>query len=156
MKSQHESTPKRNYGVKVHIFTEQYPMKSGMNATCYSAINKEDILHSERCVCGNPYDCRCKNIVPDYLPAADTMPNSLFKHPRPMLMFTMQRGGDIKTRFSFFCKLKKEAVEEIKRLNSYIPHAIMKWNCVEEEKYNSAALSDYQYFLMNETNSNFA
>lgn len=157
MKNRNEvKEQKSNYGVNVHIYTEQFPSKNGMNATCYSVINKDDILHSERCDCGNPYNCRCNNIVPDYLPAADTMPNSLFKHPRPMLMFTLQRGVDIKTRFSFFCKLKKEVVEEKRRLNSYIPNALMKWDYIEEEKYNAAALSDYQYFLMNETSSNFA
>jgi hypothetical protein len=133
---------------RVHIFTEDFVNEFGRNHTAYAAVQKSDAMDAEECMCGDPYKCVCQVIEPPTTQAFDKMVNSLFVHPRPMLMFTIQLGEITETRYTYFCKLEKEVREEIVFLNNMQKDGRLQWKYIEEERYNSAAKTDYRDFCM--------
>jgi hypothetical protein len=139
---------KQNHGVV--IFTEEYLVNGVLNAACYSDLSKEVAIAAEACMCDNPYKCHCGDYNPPHKQPLYTMDMSLFNHPRPHLMYTIQREGMEGTRFTFFCKMEYEVQEEIDRLNAEIKGSKLRWIAIEEERYNTAARTDYRDFQLQE------
>lgn len=131
----------------VTIFTEVYTKNKITNASVYAGKSKKSVIAGERCVCDDPYDCICDVHQPPSLSALDKEELSLFRHQRPYLMYTVQRGKHDLTRFAFFCKMEIDVHEEVERLNSSIGNHPVRWSFLEEEGYNRASFADYQEAL---------
>lgn len=131
--------------MRSHIYSETFKTPHGQCVSFYSAKNRNDIIHEEKCVCNaqSVNECRCRALYP---PSGrfPYMERSLFKHSRPFLLYTIYRVNNPDIRINFLCKIQKEVDDEIFRLNSKENHAIM-WNYIEEKEYNLAALADYSF-----------
>lgn len=128
-----------------NVFVEIFKSEQNQNGTVYCGFSQKKAKLDIQCVCNDPYNCCCKMHTPPQLPF-DVMDKKLFEHPKPFLMFTIQRGNDSLSRFSFFCKEEHEVQKEIFRLNSKSKSSIL-WKHTEEVLYNKAVLSEYQLFL---------
>lgn len=145
---------KRDYAKRAEsgpfMFSETFTGPHGTNAFCMSGWSLKKIYHSERCLnnmneqqCKE--ECTCELELPPWLWHKDKMEVSLFKHPRPFLLYSIYRGTEEGAqRINFSCKLEQEVFEYTKKLNAKERKQI--WFYREEAEFNHWVKVQYEYF----------
>lgn len=132
------------------VFSETFTGPHGTNAFCSSGWSLKKVYHGERCLHNmNTEDCAeecvCELESPPLLKCKTRMEASLFKHPRPFLLYSIYRGTkEGAQRINFSCKLEQEVFEYTKKLNAKEGKTI--WFYKEESDFNHWVKVQYEYF----------
>lgn len=135
---------KEQHRPRVRVFTEEYITKGVKNASAYADISASVAISAERCRCADPTKCVCRPYMPPSL-RFHSMSKKEFYNPKPFLLYTVQRGENESTRFTFACKSETDVFDYVCSLNSKEKDDTI-WTYNIEDAWNEAAIAEYREY----------